>query len=70
MMMNNSENTQSMTTGLYAKHYGILQAIAERLRSGYGAADPLMSTCCWRTPAGPWSRMRSAGTGFTLCRLS
>ena len=38
MMMHNSENTQSMTTGLYAKHYGILQAIAERLRSG-GPAD-------------------------------
>jgi hypothetical protein len=37
-MMLNSENTQSATMGLYAKHYGILQSIANRLRSS-GPAD-------------------------------
>ena len=37
-MMHNSENTHSVTTGLYAKHYAILQTIADRLRSS-GPAD-------------------------------
>jgi len=36
--MHNSETTQPLTTGLYAKHYATLQAIAERLRSS-GPAD-------------------------------
>jgi hypothetical protein len=33
-MMHNSETTHSVTTGLYAKHYNILQTIADRLRGG------------------------------------
>jgi hypothetical protein len=37
-MMHNAESTSSATTGLYAKHYNILQTIADRLRSG-GPAD-------------------------------
>ncbi|SCZ12708.1 exodeoxyribonuclease VII small subunit [Microvirga guangxiensis] len=37
-MMYNAESSSSATTGLYAKHFGILQAIADRLRSG-GPAD-------------------------------
>jgi len=36
--MRNSENTSSVTMGLYTKHYNILQTIADRLRSG-GPAD-------------------------------
>jgi hypothetical protein len=37
-MMHSAENTPSVTTGLYAKHYNILQTISDRLRSG-GPAD-------------------------------
>ena len=33
-MMHNSEAAQPVSTGLYAKHYTILQTIADRLRSG------------------------------------
>ena len=32
--MRNSENTSSVTMGLYTKHYNILQTIADRLRGG------------------------------------
>jgi hypothetical protein len=37
-MMRNSENTSSVTMGLYTKHYKILLTIADRLRSS-GPAD-------------------------------
>ncbi len=37
-MLLNSENAPSATAGLYAKHYAILQAIADRLRNS-GPAD-------------------------------
>jgi hypothetical protein len=37
-MLHKSESTQPAAAGLYAKHYGILQAIADRLRNS-GPAD-------------------------------
>jgi hypothetical protein len=37
-MLHKNENAQSAAAGLYAKHYGILQEIANRLRTG-GPAD-------------------------------
>jgi hypothetical protein len=37
-MMHNLENSSSAAAGLYAKHYGILRSISERLRVG-GTAD-------------------------------
>jgi hypothetical protein len=37
-MLHKPETTQPATAGLYAKHYGILQAIADRVRNS-GPAD-------------------------------